>query len=80
MNDDYQIALHHDEVLLTTLSVAPARYVEVVALLHERFPADQGFSLHIQRRREMRRILEQSPEGLRLLGVVYHHEEVPENA
>ncbi|CAD5109814.1 hypothetical protein [Zestomonas carbonaria] len=77
---DYQITLHRDEILLANLTVSPARYVEMVALLRERFPQSEGFSLHIQRRRELRRVLEQSPEGLRLLGIVYSHEEVPGHA
>ncbi|MCY1352714.1 hypothetical protein D9M68_372630 [compost metagenome] len=78
--NDYQIALQRDGVLLASLTVSPLRYVEMVALLRGRFPAEEGFSLHIQRRRELRRVLEQSPEGLRLLGIVYHHDEVPEHA
>ncbi|MDE3736455.1 hypothetical protein PSH28_07620 [Pseudomonas resinovorans] len=36
--------------------------------------------LHIERRRELRRILEQGPDGLRLLGIEYRPEEVPERA
>ncbi|MNJ72948.1 hypothetical protein D3C77_696700 [compost metagenome] len=36
--------------------------------------------LHIERRRELRRILEQGPDGLRLLGIEYRPEEVPECA
>ncbi|MNT93439.1 hypothetical protein D3C72_2349190 [compost metagenome] len=48
--------------------------------LRTRFPEEEGFSLHIQRRRELRRVLEQGPEGLRLLGIEYRHEEVPDHA
>ncbi|MDH4607759.1 hypothetical protein [Pseudomonas sp. BN102] len=77
---DYRISLHRDQILLAELSVSQARYVEMARELRERFPREEGFSLHIQRRRELRRILEQGPEGLRLLGIEYRHEEVPEHA
>ncbi|MBD2840132.1 hypothetical protein ID144_24105 [Pseudomonas sp. JM0905a] len=77
---DYRISLHREDVLLAELSVSQARYVELTRELRTRFPREDGFSLHIERRREVRRILEQSPDGLRLLGVEYRHEKVPEHA
>ncbi|MDU9410810.1 hypothetical protein ACPA5B_29035 [Pseudomonas solani] len=77
---DYQITLERNGVLFANLEVSQARYVEMTALLRERFPAAEGFALRIRRRRELRRILEQGPEGLRLLGIEYRHEEVPEHA
>lgn len=77
---DYRISLRRDESLLAELSVSQARYVEMTRELRKRFPGEEGFSLHIQRRRELRRILEQGPDGLRLLGIEYRHEEVPEHA
>ncbi|MDW3711032.1 MULTISPECIES: hypothetical protein [unclassified Pseudomonas] len=77
---DYQINLERHGVLLATLEVSQARYVETTALLRERFPLADGFGLRIRRRRELRRILEQGPEGLRLLGIEYRHEEVPDHA
>ncbi|MDH4560819.1 hypothetical protein [Pseudomonas sp. BN411] len=77
---DYRISLHREDVLLAELSVSQARYVELTRELRARFPREDGFSLHIERRREVRRILEQSPDGLRLLGVEYRHEKVPEHA
>jgi hypothetical protein len=75
---DYRIGLFRHEQELAEISVDSERYVEVCRLLRLRFPPEQGFSLHIQRRRELRRILEQGPQGLRLLGIEYRHEEVPE--
>lgn len=78
--NDYRISLRRDDVLLAELSVSQARYVEMTRELRKRFPREEGFSLHIERRRELRRILEQGPDGLRLLGVEYRHEEVPEHA
>jgi hypothetical protein len=77
---DYRISLRRDDVLLAELSVSQARYVEMSRELRTRFPHEEGFSLHIERRRELRRILEQGPEGLRLLGIEYRHEEVHEHA
>lgn len=77
---DYRISLHRNQVLLAELSVSQARYVEMTRQLRTRFPEEEGFSLHIQRRRELRRVLEQGPEGLRLLGIEYLHEEVPDHA
>ncbi|MDH4870148.1 hypothetical protein [Pseudomonas sp. BN515] len=77
---DYRISLHREDVLLAELSVSQARYVELTRELRARFPREDGFSLHIERRREVRRILEQSPDGLRLLSVEYRHEKVPEHA
>ncbi|QEY60944.1 hypothetical protein FXN65_02340 [Metapseudomonas lalkuanensis] len=77
---DYRISLHREDVLLAELSVSQTRYVELTRELRARFPREDGFSLHIERRREVRRILEQSPDGLRLLGVEYRHEKVPEHA
>lgn len=77
---DYRIGLRRDQVLLAELSVNQACYVEVTRELRARFPREEGFSLHIERRRELRRILEQGPEGLRLLGIEYRHEEVPDHA
>ncbi|UCO98679.1 hypothetical protein LF844_02330 [Metapseudomonas lalkuanensis] len=77
---DYRISLHREDVLLAELSVSQTRYVELTRELRARFPRKDGFSLHIERRREVRRILEQSPDGLRLLGVEYRHEKVPEHA
>lgn len=74
---DYRIVLSRNGLLLTEMSVSSARYVEVCRELRLRFPSDQGFELYIERRRELRRILEQSSQGLRLLGVEYRHEEVP---
>jgi hypothetical protein len=78
--NDYRISLHRDQVLLAELNVSQARYVEMTGELRKRFPTEEGFSLHIQRRRELRRVLEQGPEGLRLLGIEYRHEEVPDHA
>lgn len=77
---DFRISLRRDEVLLAELSVSQARYAEMTRELRERFPREEGFSLYIERRRELRRVLEQGPDGLRLLGIEYHHEEVPEHA
>ncbi|WP_342244050.1 hypothetical protein [Pseudomonas sp. OTU5201] len=77
---DYRISLRRDEVLLAELSVSQARYVEMTRELRKRFPREEGFTLHIERRRELRRILEQGPDGLRLLGIEYRHEEVSEPA
>ncbi|BAN46218.1 hypothetical protein D9M68_998720 [compost metagenome] len=78
--NDYRIHLRRDQVLMAEINVSQARYVEMTRELRQRFPAEDGFSLHIERRRELRRILEQGPEGLRLLGIEYRHEEVPEHA
>ncbi|GEM_PF-989661 len=77
---DYRIALLREEQMLAELSVSSARYVEVCRELRRRFSAEEGFSLRIERRRELRRILEQGPDGLRLLGIEYRHEKVPEHA
>jgi len=77
---DYRISLQREDVLLAELSVSQARYVELTRELRKRFPREDGFSLRIERRREVRRILEQSPDGLRLLGVEYRHEKVPDHA
>ncbi|AYF88890.1 hypothetical protein SA496_28325 [Pseudomonas sp. JS3066] len=77
---DYRISLRRDDVLFAEISVSQARYVEMTREMRKRFPREEGFSLHIERRRELRRILEQGPDGLRLLGVEYRHEEVPEHA
>ena len=75
---DYRIVLSRNGLLLTEMNVSSARYVEVCGELRLRFPGDQGFELCIERRRELRRILEQSSQGVRLLGVEYRHEEVPQ--
>ncbi|TBU78785.1 hypothetical protein [Phytopseudomonas daroniae] len=75
---DYRIVLSRNGLLLTEMSVSSVRYVEVCRELRLRFPSDEGFELYIERRRELRRILEQSSQGLRLLGVEYRHEEVPQ--
>ncbi|NWL75815.1 hypothetical protein DM872_03010 [Pseudomonas taiwanensis] len=77
---DYRISLRRDDVLFAEISVSQARYVEMTHEMRKRFPREEGFSLHIERRRELRRILEQGPDGLRLLGVEYRHEEVSEHA
>lgn len=77
---DYRIALSRSGTLLAELSVTCARYVEVCRELRQRFPAGEGFELRIERQRELRRILEQGPMGLRLLGIEYRREEVPEHA
>ena len=75
---DYRIVLSRNGLLLAELSVSSARYVEVSRELRERFSQDEGFALQIERRREVRRILEQNAQGLRLLGIEYRHEEVPQ--
>lgn len=75
---DYRIVLSRNGLLLAELSVSSARYVEVSRELRERFPQDEGFALQIERRREVRRILEQNTQGLRLLGIEYRHEAVPQ--
>ncbi|TBU92917.1 hypothetical protein [Phytopseudomonas dryadis] len=73
---DYRIVLSRSGLMLAELSVSSARYVEVCRELRQRFPVEEGFELYIERLREMRRILEQGPQGLRLLGIEYRHEEV----
>ncbi|TRX75104.1 hypothetical protein [Pseudomonas mangiferae] len=77
---DYRIALLREGQLLAELSVDCARYVDVCRELRRRFPGEEGFALRIERRRELRRILEQGPDGLRLLGIEYRHEQVPDHA
>lgn len=77
---DYLIALCRDGLLLAELRVASARYPQIRDELEQRFPAGEGFGLRIERRRELRRIVEQGPQGVRLLGIEYRHEEVIEHA
>ncbi|MBD9483670.1 hypothetical protein IB229_11850 [Pseudomonas sp. PDM14] len=73
--NDYRIQLLRDERLLAEMTVAAARFIELHEELLQRFPAAEGFSLHIQIRRERRRVVEQGPQGLRLLGIEYEYEE-----
>lgn len=75
---DYLISLCRDGLLLAELKVASARYPQLRHELEHRFPAGEGFGLRIERRRELRRIVEQSPQGVRLLGIEYGHAEVIE--
>ncbi len=77
---DYRISLRRDDVLFAEISVSRARYEEMTREMRKRFPREEGFSLHIEHRREFRRILEQGPDGLRLLGIEYRQEEVSEHA
>ncbi|WP_263144447.1 hypothetical protein [Pseudomonas sp. RIT-PI-AD] len=77
---DYRIVLDRNGQVFAELSVSSARYVEVCREMRQRFPLEDGFDLHIERRRELRRILEQGPDGLRLLGIEYRHEQVPDHA
>lgn len=73
--NDYRIQLLRDERLLAEMTVAAARFDELHEELVQRFPHSDGFSLHIQIRRERRRVVEQGPQGLRLLGIEYEYED-----
>lgn len=73
---DYQISLYAQDVLLTCMPVSARHYPTLLALLRQRFSEQQGFTLQVQRRYEVRRLIEQGPAGIRLLGVDYHLETV----
>ncbi len=73
---DYQISLYAQDVLLTCMPVSARHYPTLLALLRQHFSEHQGFTLQVQRRHEVRRLIEQGPTGIRLLGVDYHLETV----
>ncbi len=74
------IGLAGDEQADTRVHGGPERavhhYAQIRALLAERFAADEGFSLRIERRHERQRILEQGPHGIRVLGIGYRLEAI----
>lgn len=73
---DYLITLSQSGRLLASMTVSAARFAEVRELMRQRFPAGDGFELRIETRRESRRLLEQGPQGVRLLAVEYMTEEL----
>lgn len=73
---DYLITLSQSGRLLASMTVSAARFAEVRELMRQRFPAGDGFELRFETRREKRRLLEQGPQGVRLLAVEYMTEEL----
>jgi len=71
--NEYQIQLQRHGRLWAELTVSGSRLAEVHDELRNRFAADVGFNLRIQRRKEQRRIVECGPDGVRLLGIQYQY-------
>ena len=72
---DYLITLSQSGRLLASMTVSAARFAEVRELMRQRFPPATASNC-ASKRAGKRRLLEQGPQGVRLLAVEYMTEEL----